>query len=130
MAEFDDNDRADAFERAINENDRVERDVFIKFADIVQHYDETARPSHDDIDFEPGDVDSVEYDFGGEPVTLYGLIVINLGPAVGDPFDDYVDDPFDYLYDRLRGLRKPLRGEIDDEPYPDQPRLGDDDTEW
>ena len=127
MAEYDDDDRADAFERATN-ND--ERDVFIKFADIVQHYDETARPSHDDIDFEPDDVDSAEFDFGGEPVTLYGLIVINLGNAVGDVFDDYVDDPFDYLYDRLRGLRKPLRADEDDDPYSDHPRLGDDDTEW
>jgi hypothetical protein len=132
MGDYDDDERANAYERAINDydDDRVDRDFFIKFADIVQHYDDTARPAHDDIDFEPADYDGYEYDFGGEPVTLYGLIVINLGPAFGDIFDDYTDDPFDYLYDKLRGLRKPRRDDIDDDPYLDHPLFGDDESEW
>lgn len=113
MNEFDDDERAKAFDRA----------VFIEFANIVQNYDETARPEHDDIQFEPGDYDSAEFDLDGEPVTLYGLIVINLGPAYGDLFDDDIDDPFDYLYDRLRGLRKPRREDLDDSEYPDTPWL-------
>ena len=134
---YDDDDRANAYERAVNnhdngtdDNDSVDRATFIEFANIVQHYDDTARPPHDDIDFEPADYDGSEYDFGGEPVTLYGLIVINLGPAFGDVFDDYVDDPFDYLYDKLRGLRKPRRDDIDDDPYLDHPLFGDDESEW
>lgn len=118
------------FDDSINDNDRVDRSTFIEFAKIVQNYDATARPAHDDIEFEPADYDGFEYDFMGEPVTLYGLIVVDLGPAFGDIFDDYIDDNYDYLYDKLRGLRKPRRDDINDDPDFDTPLFGDDESEW
>lgn len=125
MDYHDDDEHAAAYDRAI----------YYEFANIVQHYDDTARPAHDDIDFTPGDYDSAEFDDNGHPVTLYGVIVFNLS-AGGDlnveAFTDYdpYDDPYFYLYSRLRGLYKPPRDDRDDDQYPDPPDSSDDDTEW
>lgn len=119
MDEFDEDERTKAYDRA----------VFIEFANIVQNYDETGFAEHDDIPYIPMDFDGSEYDFDGEPVTLYGLIIINLGESPPEPFYDYEDDCFDYLYDRLRGLRKPRRGEQNDVGYPDSPHPDQDGLE-
>lgn len=125
MDEYDDDEHAAAYDRA----------VYYEFANIVQHYNDTARPAHDDIDFTPGDYDSAEFDDDGQPVTLYGVIVFNLTPG-GDlnieAFTDYdpYDDPYFYLYSRLRGLYKPRRDDRDDDQHPDTPESGDGDTEW
>lgn len=125
MDEYDDDDHAAAYDRAI----------YYEFANIVQHYDDTARPAHDDIDFIPADYDSAEFDDNGNPVTLYGVIVFNLS-AGGDlnieAFTDYdpYDDPYFYLYNRLRGLYKRPRDDRNDDQHPDTRDFPDDDTEW
>lgn len=64
MAEYDDDEQRAAYERA--------RD-YAAFADIVQHYNDTARPDHDDIDYDSPDHDGAEYDNDGQPVLLIGI---------------------------------------------------------
>jgi hypothetical protein len=93
MSEYDDDEQHNAYERAMG----FDPATFIEFASIIQNYDDTARPVHDDIDFEAGDFDSVEYDFDGEPVTLYGIVIYNFTSRFGELED--VDD-YDPLYDR------------------------------
>ena len=125
MDNYDDDEHSAAYNRAI----------YHEFANIVQHYDDTARPAHDDIDFTPADYDSAEFDSSGEPVTLYGVIIFNFG-AKGDinveAFNDYdpYDDPYFYLYNRLRGLSKPFSDDGDDDQHLDSPDFPDDESEW
>lgn len=125
MDNYDDDEHSAAYNRAI----------YHEFANIVQHYDDTARPAHDDIDFTPADYDSAEFDGSGEPVTLYGVIIFNFG-AKGDinveAFNDYdpYDDPYFYLYNRLRGLSKPFSDDGDDDQHLDSPDFPDDESEW
>lgn len=121
----DDDDHAAAYNRAI----------YHEFANIVQHYNDTARPAHDDIDFTPADYDSAEFDDDGEPVTLYGVIIFNFGADSDyniEAFTDYdpYDDPYFYLYSRLRGIRKPRRDPRNDDKHSDTPDSGDDESEW
>lgn len=81
MAEYDDDEHRAAYERA--------RD-YAEFASIVQHYDDTARGNHDDIDYDAPDHDGTEYDYDGEPVLLIGIT----GPLNNDIFvvlDSVVD---------------------------------------
>lgn len=125
MDNHDDDEHAAAYNRA----------VYHEFANIVQHYNDTARPAHDDIDFEPGDYDSAEFDDTGEPVTLYGVIIFNFSGSSDtriDAFIDYdpYDDPYFYLYNRLRGLSKPFSGDGNDDQHPDTPDSGNDESEW
>lgn len=99
MAEYDDNEHRAAYERA--------RD-YATFADIVQHYDATARGNHDDIDYNAPDYDGAEYDNNGEPVLLIGItgpydhdIFIVLDSVVDaivefGSFDD-IPDNYDFL---------------------------------
>jgi hypothetical protein len=96
MSGYDDDEQHEAYERALG----FDSATYIEFASIIQHYGDTSRPAHDDIDFESGDFDSVEYDFNGEPVTLYGIVLYNYVSRFGE-FDD-IDD-YDPLYDRDYG---------------------------
>ena len=125
MDNHDDDEHAAAYNRAI----------YHEFANIVQHYDDTARPAHDDIDFTPADYDSAEFDDDGEPVTLYGVVIFNFGAGGSaniEAFTDYdpYDDPYFYLYNRLRGFYKRSYGDGDDDKHPDTPDSGDDESEW
>jgi hypothetical protein len=112
----DDNDHGSAYDRAVD---------YIKFVNIIQHYDDTARPDHDDIDFEPGDIDSAEYDNDGESVIQYGILYLQF-----DSSDDDYDDPYDYLYNRLRGDCKRPRGFKFYFKPTDNPSDDNNDTEW
>jgi hypothetical protein len=116
MDDYDDGNDNIFNERAID---------YIKFVNIIQHYDDTARPAHDDIDFEPGDYDSAEYDYNGQSVIQYGIIYLQFDSA-----DDDYDDPYDFLYNRLRGDRKRSRGFKFYFKPTDNPRDDYDDTEW
>lgn len=125
MDNYDDDEHSAAYNRAI----------YHEFANIVQHYDDTARPAHDDIDFTPADYDSAEFDSSGEPVTLYGVIIFNFGSSSDhniDAFIDYdpYDDPYFYLYNRLRDISKRSYGDRDDDQHLDSPDAGDDESEW
>ena len=102
MADYDDDEHSAAYERA-NNDDHIS--TYINFANIIQHYDDTARPDHDNIDYESGDFDSAEYDDNGELVTLYGVL-LSFFAAFDDATDvdyfndDYEDDPDDdIIYD-------------------------------
>ena len=87
MGQYDDDEHGAAYERA--------RD-YAEFANIVQHYDDTARGNHDDIDFDDIDHDGTEYDDNGNivtPIDLDDFIAAN--PAIGviiavcDAIDEY-----------------------------------------
>lgn len=94
MAEYDDNEHSAAYERA--------RD-YAAFADIVQHYDDTARPDHDDIDYDSPDHDGAEYDNNGELVTLVGIlggVLYDIADAI-EQFGSFDDIPDDYEFDPL-----------------------------
>ena len=98
MANHDDDEHNSAYERA--SDDHIS--TYINFANIIQHYDETARPAHDDIDYESGDFDSAEFDDTGQLVTLYGIL-LNFFAAFDDATDvDYLNDEYlnaDYDFD-------------------------------
>lgn len=97
------------------------RYVYHQFADIVQHYNDTARPAHDDIDFNPADLDELdgaEYDDHGYPVQQYGIILLILSSDpdspdnddlndLRDPYDDFFYDPRRGPCDRPRGFKYP-----------------------
>lgn len=96
MADYDDDEHSAAYERA-NNDDHIS--TYINFANIIQHYDDTARPDHDDIDYEPADYDGAEYDDNGDLVTLYGVL-LNFFRAFDDATDvDYFDDDYEDDYD-------------------------------
>ena len=98
MADYDDDEHSAAYERANNDD----ISTYIDFARIVQHYDDTARPDHDNIDYESGDFDGAEYDDNGDLVTLYGVL-LNFFRAFDDATDvDYFNDEYlkdDYDFD-------------------------------
>jgi hypothetical protein len=124
MDNYDEDEHSAAYNRA----------VFYEFANIVQNYEDTARPPHDDIDFTPADYDSAEFDDAGEPVTLYGVIIFNFGSSSDyniDAFIDYdpYDDPYFYLYSRLRDISKRSYGDRNDDPHSDSPDSLDDESE-
>lgn len=93
MDNYDDDPAKAAFERALD------LQVFLDFAEIVQNFDDTAFPEHDDIDFE-FDSDGYEYDNDGEPVMLYGVVIYNFKFTDDyDPLDDdYEDEPSPSYY--------------------------------
>lgn len=106
MSEHDDDEHRDAYRRA--KDDHIS--TYIDFANIIQHYDETARPKHDDIDYENNDFDSAEYDNNGEVVTLYGILM-DFFKAYDDATDvDYFNDDYEDEYE-------------DGDFYEDQPEI-------
>lgn len=88
MGEYDDNIQRFAHDNAV-------------FHDIIQHYDDTARPDHDDIDYEPADLDNLdgaEYDHNGtvvlliDPEFLSAISHIVIAAYEHDGFDNLPDD--------------------------------------
>ena len=81
------------------------------FHDIIQHYDDTAYPDHDDINYYPAsldDLDGAEYDNDGNvvsPIGDIGGVIINLSDLLGDiadaieRFGSFDDIPDDYEFD-------------------------------
>lgn len=81
------------------------------FHNIVQHYDDTARGNHDDIDFDAAtidDLDGTEYDNNGNPVKpigTIGAVLIDFGGILSDicdaieQFGSFEDIPDDYEFD-------------------------------
>lgn len=99
-----DDDRRAAYRRALgdfvyddyaidNDATRDDREFFIEFADMVQHYDATATGTHDDIDESRTFDDGTEFDANGDPVITYGVI-ISVVDAILEfgSFDDIPDD--------------------------------------
>jgi hypothetical protein len=92
MAEYDDDEQRNAFERAAG----FDASTYVEFANIVQHYDDTARPDHDDIDFDSNlDLDGSEYDNNGRRVLLYGIILNFLADFDESTNVDYFNDDYD-----------------------------------
>ena len=97
MGEYDDNVQRAAHDNAV-------------FHDIIQHYDDTARPDHDDIDYDPAGLDNLdgaEYDDNGDPVFLIGAvgaIIIDISGVINDlcdaidEFGSFEDIPDDYEF--------------------------------
>lgn len=90
MGEHDDDERAAAYNRHI----------YYEFANMVQNYDLTARPQHDDIDFTPATVDEldgIEFAPNGvdvSPVSLLGLL--NEVVEAIEKFGSFEEIPDDY----------------------------------
>lgn len=90
MGDWDADPQREAYQRAVGD--------YIEFAKIVQHYDKTARPAHDDIDFEAGDLtqlDGEELDIDGNPVIQLSIMFIHIAEAIED-FGTWDDIPDDY----------------------------------
>lgn len=84
---YDDDEQRSAYHRALN----------YEFFNIVQHFDDTARPAHDDIDYQSPDYDGAEFDSDGEYVTPIGDINDILSTIIDiisdyDSFEDVPDD--------------------------------------
>lgn len=119
MANHDDDEHNSAYERATDDH----ISTYINFANIIQHYDETARPEHDDIDYESGDFDSAEYDDTGQLVTLYGVLR-NFFAAFDDAVDvDFFDDDDDFYFEE--DDQPPKRYEINIYLYKPPPKEQD-----
>jgi hypothetical protein len=92
--EYDDNERANAYNRHI----------YFEFANIVQHYNDTARPDHDNIDYTPADLDNLDgddYDNNGDPVEPFSNFDQFLGSVVTavEQFGSFSAIPDDYEFD-------------------------------
>lgn len=115
-----DDDRRAAYRRALsdfiyddyilNHDPRADdasddREFFIEFADMVQHYDDTARGTHDDIDDDDRDFDDgTEFDANGDPVITYGVLIAVIDAVLDfGSFDDIPDD-YDFGADEDDGL--------------------------
>lgn len=84
---YDDDEQRSAYHRALN----------YEFFNIVQHFDDTARPAHDDIDYQSPDYDGAEFDGDGQYVAPIGDINDILATiadliAEYDSFEDIPDD--------------------------------------
>lgn len=82
MGDWDDDPQRAAYENAVGD--------YILFAQIVHRWDETGYSPHDDIDYEPGnldDWDGCEVDAQGNPV-----IVLFIPADSIEPCDEYGDD--------------------------------------
>ena len=113
MAEYDDNEHRAAYERA--------RD-YAEFANIVQHYDDTARPNHDDIDYDAPDHDGTEYDDNGDIVALVGVIggvLYDIADAI-EQFGSFDDIPDDYDFSEPDDGWDPFGSDEDDGDGPCQ----------
>ena len=152
MGEYDDDDRADAYERAINDHfddvydepAGVDPATYIQFANIIHHYDDTARPDHDDIDYDFASVDNLDGDEFNDrddidPATafIFLLAVVDAIEEFGS-FDDIPDDyefgeaDYDYpapdytryrfpSYDHFRGPCKRVGRAFFNPRYPGSP---------
>lgn len=92
MGDWDADPQREAYQRAIGD--------YIEFAKIVQHYDKTAYPPHDDIDFEAGDLshlDGEELDLDGNPVIQCAIFFI----AYDDDEDVWEDQEIHEQTERL-----------------------------
>jgi len=92
VGDWDADPQREAYQRAMGD--------YIEFAKIVQHYDKTARPAHDDIDFEAGDLtqlDGEELDMDGNPVIQLSILFIAIADAIED-FGSWDDIPDDYEF--------------------------------
>lgn len=77
------------------------------FHDIIQHYDDEARPDHDDIDYEPAsldDLDGTEYDQHGVAVILVDPdIIANISAFIIAVYEhngvDGLPDSFQFFLD-------------------------------
>lgn len=69
----DDDEQRAAHDRAIE----FARDN-AAFHDIIQHYDDTARPDHDDIDYDPTGIDNLD----GTEYDEHGVAVILVDPDI------------------------------------------------
>ena len=96
MGNYNDDERSNAYNRHI----------YFEFASIVQHYNNTARPEHDDIDFVPATVDEldgIEFDYNGDYVTPvddfdeFNDFIVDLISAI-DRFGSFEDIPDDYEF--------------------------------
>jgi hypothetical protein len=100
MAGYDDDEQRAAYDRAIE----FARDN-ATFADIIQHYDDTARPDHDDIDYDPAgldDLDGAEYDNRGVAVILVDPdIISNISAFIIATYEhgSFDNIPDDYEFD-------------------------------
>lgn len=112
MGEYDDDDRADAYERAINDHfddvydepAGVDPATYIQFANIIHHYDDTARPDHDDIDYDSADLDTLDgdeflYDDDIDPATAF-VFLLAVVDAI-EEFGSFDDIPDDYDFDEV-----------------------------
>lgn len=73
MAGYDDDEHRAAYDRAAE----FARDN-AAFHDIIQHYDDTARPDHDDIDFDSAGIDNLD----GAEYDQHGVAVILVDPDI------------------------------------------------
>lgn len=101
---MDDDEQANAFDRAMG----YDSHVYFEFANIVQHYEDVARPAHDDIDFEPSDPDTMEFDSNGVKIILVDPMLIldilhndDLLDAIQAFAEAVLDEPEDQLDFRL-----------------------------
>jgi hypothetical protein len=102
MAGYDDDEQRAAYDRAAE----FARDN-AAFHDIIQHYDDEARPDHDDIDYDPAGIDNLdgaEYDNDGDPVIPIGSVLIDIANTLYDicdaidEFGSFDDIPDDYEF--------------------------------
>lgn len=96
--------------------------TYIEFANIIQHYDEEARPPHDDIDFIATDPDFLEVDNDGfdvvalDPIIIISLILDDLIDELGyGPDGEYPRPSQNHLKGRCKGRRQEFRWQ----PNPD-----------
>lgn len=88
MGLYDDDEQRNAYERATN----PDYQEYLKFAEIVQQYDETACPEHDNIEFEYATLDQLdgrEFPDGAEEVPMLDLDVISDFIVAAHEFADF-----------------------------------------
>ena len=103
MGDWDADPQREAYQRAVGD--------YIEFAKIVQHYDRTARPAHDDIDFEAGDLaqlDGEELDIDGNPVIQCAIYLIAIDED-DDPWDHPEYDATHLIFDDYDDFAKYIR---------------------
>ena len=127
MDKYDDDEQRNSYERA-----NYDRDTYIKFADIIHHYDDTADVAHDNINYDCAtldDLDGFDFDeyinYNNNIVTSTFIVYItHLDDCLNGEDDD--DDDWGaanpnshYLNpDFLRKLRRPFFGSTDPDQCP------------
>jgi hypothetical protein len=90
-----------------NEDERsaaYNRHIYFEFAKIVQNYNDTAHPEHDDIEFVPAtidELDGLELDMNGEkfdPLDEFNDFIVDLISAIQE-YGSFEDIPDDYEFD-------------------------------
>lgn len=86
MGFYDDDEQRNAYERATN----PDYQDYLKFAEIVQQYDVTVRPEHDDIDFDYATLEQLDgREFAGEEEPVLDLDVISDFIVAANEFADF-----------------------------------------